>query len=193
MQNFYKLSSAAQTAAYQLSEFSNYVSEAAKMADSVRMVSNQIRNRFTKPQNGQHGLSLGERCQIMCARVSTIQSRQESGWSGQSKSQFHRSDFGALRIGNGKSRFPVIDRNAEFQCAKSHHRTPNKQHYKSLLKCCGFCGSVRLDMERKYLQRKNPKPCRWQVLKLFWMKSNHFYLQRRLKLSTPKSPKKNSG
>ena len=41
MQNFYKLSSAAQTAAYQLSEFSNYVSEAAKMADSVRMVSNQ--------------------------------------------------------------------------------------------------------------------------------------------------------
>ena len=102
----------------------------------------------------QHGVPLGERCQIMCARVSTIQSRQESGWSGQSKSQFHQSDFGALRIGNGKSRFPVIDRNAEFQCAKSHHRTPNKQHYKSLLKCCGFCGSVRLDMERKYLQRK---------------------------------------
>ena len=46
MQNFYKLSSAAQTAAYQLSEFSNYVSEAAKMADSVRMVSNQMKSIY---------------------------------------------------------------------------------------------------------------------------------------------------
>lgn len=46
MQNFYELSSAAQTAAYQLSELSNYVSEAAKMADSVRMVSNQMKSIY---------------------------------------------------------------------------------------------------------------------------------------------------
>lgn len=154
MQNFYELSSAAQTAAYQLSELSNYVSEAAKMADSVRMVSNQMKSIYQTAEWNNMAYRLAKDARLCVPRVSTIQSRQESGWSGQSKSQFHQSDFGALRIGNGKSRFPVIDRNAEFQCAKSHHRTPNKQHYKSLLKCCGFCGSVRLDMERKYLQRK---------------------------------------
>ena len=153
MQNFYELSSAAQTAAYQLSELSNYVSEAAKMADSVRMVSNQMKSIYQTAEWNNMAYRLAKDARLCVPEYQL--SNLAKNLAGQARANLNFTNQISALYGSAMES-PAFRLSTEMLNSNvlNHHRTPNKQHYKSLLKCCGFCGSVRLDMERKYLQRK---------------------------------------
>ena len=151
---FNELSSAAQTAAYQLSELSNYVSEAAKMADSVRMVSNQMKSIYQTAEWNNMAYRLAKDARLCVPEYQL--SNLAKNLAGQARANLNFTNQISALYGSAMEspafRLSTEMLNSNVLNLTTALRTSNITNLYS--NAAAFCGSVRLDMERKYLQRK---------------------------------------